>query len=307
MKVFTKDRDLLRPGITRFATEFISLESLIRYEADLKRMCTTNEWREFNKDRNRKSLRDKVFLLMKKVEKQFMKMMVPQIVDRRGGGTSGGSRGVGGTVRVLEEMVALGGYVSQVDPACHGHKEVKITMPHKIQIMDIDQGYGTTKAFGKLTTFPNDDDYSSGHDYHRSNYHRIDEHLQNLGIGSRVFQRVDDISYHNFRDRDSSSSTFSRNDFDRFPMMHPEDIQILEHELVIHMDMINLLVAVALLIEVLDTINMVLIPNSLRNHIFLIMDHQANHLNQHIRVMNNSFNHILTTELSPNLYTRVGR
>ena len=60
MKVFTKDRDLLRPGITRFATEFISLESLIRYEADLKRMCTTNEWREFNKDKSRKSLRDKV-------------------------------------------------------------------------------------------------------------------------------------------------------------------------------------------------------------------------------------------------------
>ncbi|RVX18652.1 hypothetical protein CK203_006385 [Vitis vinifera] len=29
MKVFTKDRDLLRPGIIRFATEFISLESLI--------------------------------------------------------------------------------------------------------------------------------------------------------------------------------------------------------------------------------------------------------------------------------------
>ncbi|RVW17451.1 hypothetical protein CK203_085497 [Vitis vinifera] len=43
MKVFTKDRDLLRPRITRFATEFILLESLIRYEADLTRMCTTNE------------------------------------------------------------------------------------------------------------------------------------------------------------------------------------------------------------------------------------------------------------------------
>ncbi|KAL6329801.1 hypothetical protein AAG906_037509 [Vitis piasezkii] len=56
------------------------------------------------------------------------------------------------------------------------------------------------------------------------------------------------------------------------------DIQILEHELVLHRDMINLLVAVALLIEVLDTINMVLIPNSLRNHMFLTMDHQANHL-----------------------------
>ena len=76
------------------------------------------------------------------------------------------------------------------------------------------------------------------------------------------------------------------------------DIQILEHELVIPMDMINLLVAIALPIEVLDTINMVLIPNSLRKHIFLIMDHQANHLNQHIRVMNNSFNHILTTRIT---------
>ena len=60
MKVFTKDRDLLRPRITRFATEFISLESLICYEADLKRMCTTNEWHEFKKDRSRTSLRDKV-------------------------------------------------------------------------------------------------------------------------------------------------------------------------------------------------------------------------------------------------------
>nr|CAN83187.1 hypothetical protein VITISV_007961 [Vitis vinifera] len=60
MKVFTKDEDLLRPRIDRFSTKFISLESLIRYEADLKRMCTTNEWNEFNKDKSRKSLRDKV-------------------------------------------------------------------------------------------------------------------------------------------------------------------------------------------------------------------------------------------------------
>ena len=43
LKVFTKDRDLLRPGITRFATEFISLQSLIHYEGDLKMMCTKNE------------------------------------------------------------------------------------------------------------------------------------------------------------------------------------------------------------------------------------------------------------------------
>ncbi|RVX18559.1 Betaine aldehyde dehydrogenase 2, mitochondrial [Vitis vinifera] len=41
--------------------------------------------------------------------------------------------------------------------------------------------------------------------------------------GSRsYFRGVDDKSYHNFRDRDSSSSTFSRNDFNQFPMMHPE-------------------------------------------------------------------------------------
>ena len=60
MKEFTKDRDLLRLRITCFSTEFISLESLIHYEADLKRMCTTNEWHEFNKDKSIKSLRDKV-------------------------------------------------------------------------------------------------------------------------------------------------------------------------------------------------------------------------------------------------------
>ena len=60
MKVFTNDRDLLRPGITRFAIEFISLESLICYDIDLKRMCSRNECHEFNKDRSKRSLRDKV-------------------------------------------------------------------------------------------------------------------------------------------------------------------------------------------------------------------------------------------------------
>ena len=71
------------------------------------------------------------------------------------------------------------------------------------------------KHLERLTTFPSDDDYSSGHDYHRSYHHRIDEHLQNLGIGSRSYSKgLDDRSYHNFRDRDSSSNTFSRNDVD---------------------------------------------------------------------------------------------
>ena len=41
IKQCTRDRDLLRAGITLFATKFISIESLIHYEKDLKRMCTS--------------------------------------------------------------------------------------------------------------------------------------------------------------------------------------------------------------------------------------------------------------------------
>ena len=41
------------------------------------------------------------------------------------------------------------------------------------------------------------------------------------------------------------------------------NIQLLEHELVILMDMINLLIAAALHIEVLDATSMMLSPNSL--------------------------------------------
>ena len=51
------------------------------------------------------------------------------------------------------------------------------------------------------------------------------------------------------------------------------NIQLLEHELVVPIDMTNLLIVVALLIKVLDTISMVLSPSSLQGHIFLIMDH----------------------------------
>ena len=36
------------------------------------------------------------------------------------------------------------------------------------------------------------------------------------------FNGVDDRSYHKFRDCDSFSSTFSRNDFDQLPRMHLE-------------------------------------------------------------------------------------
>ena len=63
----------------------------------------------------------------------------------------------------------------------------------------------------------------------------------------------------------------------------------------IPMDKIDLIVVVlASLIMVLDTINMNLSLNSLGNHIVLIMDSQTKRLSQHIQVMNNSFNHIFT-------------
>ncbi|RVW69442.1 hypothetical protein CK203_062790 [Vitis vinifera] len=157
----------------------------------------------------------------------------------KGGGTSRGSRGVGGTGEGTGgDGNTGGGYVSQVDPNMSWAQRNE----NYYATQDTDHGYRPgiweqQKHLERLTTFPNDDDYSSG------------------------------------------------------------DIQIMEHEIVIPMDIMNLLVVVTLLIEVLDTINMVLIPNSLRNHNFLIMGHQANHLNQHIRVMNNSFNHILTTRI----------
>ena len=41
----------------------------------------------------------------------------------------------------------------------------------------------------------------------------------------------------------------------------------------IPMDMINLLIVATLHIEDLDTISMMLSPNSLQGHIFVIMDH----------------------------------
>ena len=56
--------DLLRPGITWFATEFVSIESLIFYEQDLKRMCTITEWREFNMKKSKRSVKDNVFNLI---------------------------------------------------------------------------------------------------------------------------------------------------------------------------------------------------------------------------------------------------
>ena len=75
-KVFTKDDNLLRLRTTRFAIEFISFESFIHHETDLKIMCTTNKWCEFNKYKSKKSLRNNVsnFILIDWLWKQVMKV-----------------------------------------------------------------------------------------------------------------------------------------------------------------------------------------------------------------------------------------
>ena len=86
---------------------------------------------------------------------------------------------------------------------------------------DTDHGYRPDiweqrKHLERLTTFPSDNDYSSGHDY-RSNCNQIDEHFQSLALGSIPhFSGVGDRSYHNFGSSDNSSNAFSGYDFDQY-------------------------------------------------------------------------------------------
>jgi hypothetical protein len=44
MRRETKGAELVRPGITRFATHFLALQSLFKQLDALKRMCTSEEW-----------------------------------------------------------------------------------------------------------------------------------------------------------------------------------------------------------------------------------------------------------------------
>ncbi|RVW35447.1 hypothetical protein CK203_097220 [Vitis vinifera] len=62
-------------------------------------------------------------------------------------GTVGGGVGTGWALEKLVPLVRV--MLVKWILACHGHKEMKITMPHKIQIMDIDQGYGNSKSIWK--------------------------------------------------------------------------------------------------------------------------------------------------------------
>ncbi|KAG8478628.1 hypothetical protein CXB51_028500 [Gossypium anomalum] len=45
MKSYTQGRELLQPGTTRFVTNFIALESIVRSKQALKEMVTSSEWR----------------------------------------------------------------------------------------------------------------------------------------------------------------------------------------------------------------------------------------------------------------------
>ena len=41
---FTNGRDLCRPSISRFATHFLSLQCIAKFEKELRQMVTSNKW-----------------------------------------------------------------------------------------------------------------------------------------------------------------------------------------------------------------------------------------------------------------------
>ena len=45
MKKYTNGKELLRPSITRFATNFIALESIIRQKDNLKALFTSDDYK----------------------------------------------------------------------------------------------------------------------------------------------------------------------------------------------------------------------------------------------------------------------
>ena len=44
MRHFTKKRDIVRPGVTRFASAFLTLQSLAGKKSQLRQMFTSDEW-----------------------------------------------------------------------------------------------------------------------------------------------------------------------------------------------------------------------------------------------------------------------
>ncbi|XP_061993558.1 uncharacterized protein LOC133711452 [Rosa rugosa] len=56
MRKFTKKRDIVRPGVTRFATAFLTLQSLMEKKNELSAMITSDEW---NESKHAKSVKGK--------------------------------------------------------------------------------------------------------------------------------------------------------------------------------------------------------------------------------------------------------
>ena len=46
MRKFTKRRDIVRPGVTRFATSFLMLQSLVEKKEKLRSMVSSDAWGE---------------------------------------------------------------------------------------------------------------------------------------------------------------------------------------------------------------------------------------------------------------------
>ncbi|RDY13851.1 hypothetical protein CR513_01165, partial [Mucuna pruriens] len=72
ISLFTKERDLVRPGITRFATYFLTLGCLHENKGGLIRMFTSNEWKSssFAKTKDGKLVEDVV------LDKEFWKNII---------------------------------------------------------------------------------------------------------------------------------------------------------------------------------------------------------------------------------------
>lgn len=43
---FTNKRDVIRPGVIRFASSFLSMQSILEKEENLKFMFASSEWRD---------------------------------------------------------------------------------------------------------------------------------------------------------------------------------------------------------------------------------------------------------------------
>ena len=159
---------------------------------------------------------------------------------------------------------------------------------------DTDHGYRPDiweqrKHLEGLTTFPSDDDYSSGHDY-RSNCNQIDEHFQSLALGPVPhFRGEGDRSYHNFGSSDNSSNAFSGYDFDQYSTTGTRASGSYGYD--------QSSDSSSIASRGFGYYHHGVEPEQPPRPYFLIMDHQPNHLSQHIQVMNNSFNHILTMQI----------